>query len=97
MVDFAHRGEIKRVAADLPHRRLIHLGAEQPREDPSYQGWLRQKHAFTRQEGAMIMVESWYKYTNVGTLHFMSFPDVGKGEGPEIGRASCRERVYVQV
>lgn len=28
------------------------------------------------------MVESWYKYTNVGTLHFMSFPDVGKGEGP---------------
>jgi sugar phosphate isomerase/epimerase len=30
----------------------------------------------------MIMVESWYKYTNVGTLQFMSFPDVGKGEGP---------------
>jgi hypothetical protein len=28
------------------------------------------------------MVESWYKYMNVGTLHFMSFPDVGKGEGP---------------
>jgi sugar phosphate isomerase/epimerase len=30
----------------------------------------------------MIMVESWYQYMNVGTLHFMSFPDVGKGEGP---------------
>ncbi len=28
------------------------------------------------------MVESWYKYMNVGTLHFMSFPEVGKGEGP---------------
>jgi sugar phosphate isomerase/epimerase len=28
------------------------------------------------------MVESWYQYMNVGTLHFMSFPDVGKGEGP---------------
>ncbi len=28
------------------------------------------------------MVESWYKYLNVGTLHFMSFPEVGKGEGP---------------
>ena len=28
------------------------------------------------------MVESWYRYMNVGTLHFMSFPDVGKGEGP---------------
>jgi len=30
----------------------------------------------------MIMVESWYQYMNVGTLQFMSFPDVGKGEGP---------------
>jgi sugar phosphate isomerase/epimerase len=30
----------------------------------------------------MIMVESWDKYMNVGTLHFMSFPEVGKGEGP---------------
>jgi sugar phosphate isomerase/epimerase len=28
------------------------------------------------------MVESWYRYMNVGTLHFMSFPDVGKGVGP---------------
>ena len=28
------------------------------------------------------MVESWYQYMNVGTLHFMSFPNVGKGEGP---------------
>jgi sugar phosphate isomerase/epimerase len=28
------------------------------------------------------MVESWYQYMNVGTLQFMSFPDVGKGEGP---------------
>ena len=28
------------------------------------------------------MRESCYKYMNVGTLHFMSFPDVGKGEGP---------------
>ena len=28
------------------------------------------------------MVESWYKYMNVGTLHFQSFPDVGNGEGP---------------
>jgi len=28
------------------------------------------------------MVESWYQYMNVGTIHFMSFPDVGKGEGP---------------
>jgi sugar phosphate isomerase/epimerase len=28
------------------------------------------------------MVESWYKYMDVGTLHFMSFPEVGKGEGP---------------
>jgi sugar phosphate isomerase/epimerase len=28
------------------------------------------------------MVESWYNYMNVGTLHFMSFPDTGKGEGP---------------
>jgi hypothetical protein len=28
------------------------------------------------------MVESWYQYMNVGTLHFMSFPEVGKGEGP---------------
>ncbi|MHB8909686.1 MAG: TIM barrel protein [Syntrophales bacterium] len=28
------------------------------------------------------MVESWYRYMNVGTLHFMSFPEVGKGEGP---------------
>ncbi|MCE5280518.1 MAG: sugar phosphate isomerase/epimerase [Deltaproteobacteria bacterium] len=28
------------------------------------------------------MVESWYQYMNVGTLHFMSFPEAGKGEGP---------------
>jgi sugar phosphate isomerase/epimerase len=28
------------------------------------------------------MVETWYKFMNVGTLHFMSFPEVGKGEGP---------------
>jgi len=28
------------------------------------------------------MAESWYRYMNVGTLHFMSFPEVGKGEGP---------------
>ena len=28
------------------------------------------------------MGESWSKHLDVGTLHFMSFPDVGKGEGP---------------
>lgn len=28
------------------------------------------------------MLESCYMYMNVGTLHFMSFPEVGKGEGP---------------
>ena len=28
------------------------------------------------------MVESWYKYMDVGTLHFMSFPEAAKGEGP---------------
>ncbi len=28
------------------------------------------------------MRESCYKYMNVGTLHFMSFPEAGKGEGP---------------
>jgi len=32
----------------------------------------------------MTMRESFYKYMNVGTLHFMSFPEVGKGEGPVI-------------
>ena len=30
------------------------------------------------------MLESCYKYMNVGTLHFMSFPEAGKGEGPVI-------------
>ena len=28
------------------------------------------------------MTESWNKYMNVGTIHFMSFPEVMKGEGP---------------
>ena len=28
------------------------------------------------------MNESWNKYMNIGTIHFMSFPEVGKGEGP---------------
>jgi sugar phosphate isomerase/epimerase len=30
------------------------------------------------------MIESWNKYMNVGTIHFMSFPEVMKGEGPII-------------
>ena len=28
------------------------------------------------------MKESWIKFINVGTIHFMSFPEVMKGEGP---------------
>lgn len=28
------------------------------------------------------MTESWNNYMNVGTIHFMSFPEVMKGEGP---------------
>jgi len=28
------------------------------------------------------MIESWNKYFNVGTIHFMSFPEVMMGEGP---------------
>jgi sugar phosphate isomerase/epimerase len=28
------------------------------------------------------MIESWDKYLNIGTIHFMSFPEVMKGEGP---------------
>jgi len=28
------------------------------------------------------MIETWNKYMNVGTIHFMSFPEVMKGEGP---------------
>lgn len=28
------------------------------------------------------MIESWNRYLNVGTIHFMSFPEVTKGEGP---------------
>ncbi|HUX56929.1 MAG TPA: sugar phosphate isomerase/epimerase family protein [Bacteroidales bacterium] len=28
------------------------------------------------------MIESWNKYMNIGTIHFMSFPEVMKGEGP---------------
>jgi sugar phosphate isomerase/epimerase len=28
------------------------------------------------------MLKSWCKYMDVGTLQFMSFPEVGKGEGP---------------
>lgn len=30
------------------------------------------------------MIESWNKYMNIGTIHFMSFPEVMKGEGPVI-------------
>jgi sugar phosphate isomerase/epimerase len=30
------------------------------------------------------MIESWGKYLNIGTIHFMSFPEVMKGEGPII-------------
>lgn len=30
------------------------------------------------------MIESWNKYMNIGTIHFMSFPEVMKGEGPII-------------
>ena len=30
------------------------------------------------------MKELWYKYMNIGTIHFMSFPEVMKGEGPII-------------
>lgn len=30
------------------------------------------------------MIESWQKYMNIGTIHFMSFPEVMKGEGPII-------------
>jgi sugar phosphate isomerase/epimerase len=28
------------------------------------------------------MIESWKKFMNIGTIHFMSFPEVMKGEGP---------------
>jgi sugar phosphate isomerase/epimerase len=28
------------------------------------------------------MIESWNKFMNIGTIHFMSFPEVMKGEGP---------------
>jgi sugar phosphate isomerase/epimerase len=28
------------------------------------------------------MIGSWNKYINIGTIHFMSFPEVMKGEGP---------------
>jgi sugar phosphate isomerase/epimerase len=28
------------------------------------------------------MIGSWNKYLNIGTIHFMSFPEVMKGEGP---------------
>jgi hypothetical protein len=30
------------------------------------------------------MKELWNKYFNIGTIHFMSFPEVMKGEGPII-------------
>ena len=30
------------------------------------------------------MIESWNKFMNIGTIHFMSFPEVMKGEGPII-------------
>jgi sugar phosphate isomerase/epimerase len=30
------------------------------------------------------MIESWYQYLNMGTIHFMSYPEVMKGEGPVI-------------
>jgi sugar phosphate isomerase/epimerase len=30
------------------------------------------------------MIGSWNKYMNIGTIHFMSFPEVMKGEGPII-------------
>src|SRR5665647_1727283 len=30
------------------------------------------------------MKESWNKYMNIGAIHFMSFPEVMKGEGPII-------------
>jgi sugar phosphate isomerase/epimerase len=30
------------------------------------------------------MIESWNRYMNIGTIHFMSFPEVMKGEGPII-------------
>jgi len=30
------------------------------------------------------MIEFWNKYMNIGTIHFMSFPEVMKGEGPII-------------
>ena len=30
------------------------------------------------------MIESWNKYFNIGTIHFMSFPEVMKGEGPVV-------------
>jgi sugar phosphate isomerase/epimerase len=47
----------------------------------------------------MIMVESWDKYMNVGTLHFMSFPEVGKGEGPvaETLEAILRDDFFTAV
>jgi sugar phosphate isomerase/epimerase len=28
------------------------------------------------------MIESWNKFMNIGTIHFMSYPEVMKGEGP---------------
>ena len=30
------------------------------------------------------MIESWNKYMNIGTIHFMSYPEVMKGDGPII-------------
>ena len=30
------------------------------------------------------MTESWSKFMNIGTIHFMSFPEVSKGEGPVV-------------
>jgi sugar phosphate isomerase/epimerase len=45
------------------------------------------------------MVESWDKFMNVGTLHFMSFPEVGKGEGPvaETLEAILRDDFFTAV
>ena len=40
------------------------------------------------------MVESWYQYMNVGTLHFMSFPDVGKGEESYRGDPGKRSHLH---
>lgn len=45
--------------------------------------------------GEVIMNESMYKYMKVGTIHFMSYPETMKGDGPILETLEKLQKIHI--